>query len=128
MKDKEKARAYNREYYQRRREYMIAKAMAWRAANPDWHAATQSSWKNANREIERQKVALRRAAGLITTPRAPYQGPKECAHRAVSKAVKSGRLKRTPCWVCGNPKTHAHHSSYDRDMRLLVVWLCPSHH
>lgn len=47
------------------------------------------------------------------------------ANTAVSNAVRDGRLKKQPCWVCGC-KAVAHHPDYDRP--LDVVWLCQPHH
>lgn len=48
------------------------------------------------------------------------------AHNAVRDALKTGALVRKPCELCGEPKTHAHHDDYDR--QLDVRWLCGSHH
>jgi predicted signal transduction protein with EAL and GGDEF domain len=55
-------------------------------------------------------------------------GSKEkiAAHSAVAAAVKSGRLERLPCEVCGAAESEAHHDDYARP--LAVVWLCPEHH
>ena len=47
------------------------------------------------------------------------------ANTAVTNAVRDGRLKKQPCWVCGS-KAVAHHPDYDRP--LDVVWLCQPHH
>jgi hypothetical protein len=47
------------------------------------------------------------------------------ANTAVARAVREGRLKKQPCWVCGE-KAVAHHPDYDRP--LDVVWLCQPHH
>jgi hypothetical protein len=47
-------------------------------------------------------------------------------HGAVSKAIRSGKLTRMPCVVCGSNKSLAHHESYD--MPLDVVWYCQIHH
>lgn len=53
--------------------------------------------------------------------------PKKAAAKvAVMMAVRSGRLKRMPCQVCGLRKSHAHHDDYDKP--LDVIWLCPEHH
>ena len=52
------------------------------------------------------------------------------AHNAVARAVRSGALvKPEACWHCGS-KRHvvAHHSSYAKDMRLAVTWLCQACH
>lgn len=48
------------------------------------------------------------------------------ARRAVREAVRSGRLVRQPCEVCGSKKVQAHHEDYSR--RLDVKWLCTEHH
>jgi hypothetical protein len=47
------------------------------------------------------------------------------ASHIVSNALRGGKLKRQPCWSCGE-KAQAHHPDYSRP--LDVVWLCTSHH
>ena len=47
------------------------------------------------------------------------------ANTAVGNAIRDGKLKKQPCWVCGE-KAVAHHPDYDRP--LDVVWLCQPHH
>ena len=49
------------------------------------------------------------------------------AVQAANNAIRDGRLERELCWVCGDA-AQAHHSSYDADMRLVVTWLCGTHH
>lgn len=51
---------------------------------------------------------------------------KYAAHSAVLVAVRSGRLLRRPCEVCGTEPAHAHHDDYSKP--LDVRWLCPAHH
>ena len=41
-------------------------------------------------------------------------------------AVASGKVKRQPCEVCGNPKSQGHHHDYSKP--LDVKWLCARHH
>ena len=53
---------------------------------------------------------------------------REAAKNAVQYALRTGKLVKEPCFVCGDPKTHGHHSSYAPDMKLAVTWLCQSHH
>lgn len=48
------------------------------------------------------------------------------AHSAVSHAIRDGRLRPMPCWVCGDAKSVAHHPDYSAP--LDVVWLCQAHH
>ena len=51
---------------------------------------------------------------------------KRKAHNKVSNAIKSGKLARQPCCICGDPKVEAHHDDYSKP--LDVRWLCKKHH
>lgn len=53
---------------------------------------------------------------------------RESAKNAVKHALKIGKLVKQPCFICGSEESVAHHSSYARDMRLAVTWLCTPHH
>lgn len=45
----------------------------------------------------------------------------------VGNAIKSGKLIKQPCEVCGSTKRiHAHHDDYSKPLE--VRWLCPKHH
>lgn len=48
------------------------------------------------------------------------------AHCLVNYAIKSKKLFREPCQVCGNQNTHGHHDDYDKPLN--VRWLCSIHH
>ena len=48
------------------------------------------------------------------------------AHRKVYYAIKTGKLFKEPCAVCGNKDVHAHHEDYSKP--LDVIWLCVKHH
>jgi hypothetical protein len=47
-------------------------------------------------------------------------------HKAVSKAIKEGVLKRLPCEKCGETKSIAHHEDYDKPLE--VIFLCQPCH
>lgn len=51
---------------------------------------------------------------------------KKHAHRLMFRAIRSGKLVRLPCEVCGDPNSHGHHHDYSKP--LDVWWLCPVHH
>ena len=51
---------------------------------------------------------------------------KYAARVAVSNALRSGRLVRMPCEVCGCNESEAHHDDYS--LPLDVRWLCRVHH
>lgn len=50
----------------------------------------------------------------------------ELARRQVTAAIRSGRLVRQPCEICGERRSEAHHEDYSRS--LDVRWLCRKHH
>jgi len=48
---------------------------------------------------------------------------------AVAYAVKTGKLIKQPCEVCGTWLVQAHHhNGYDKEHQLDVQWLCVIHH
>jgi hypothetical protein len=53
---------------------------------------------------------------------------RESAKNAVKYAIKPGKLFKEVCFICGEEKSVAHHSSYAKDMRLVVTWSCTQHH
>lgn len=50
---------------------------------------------------------------------------RQAARLAVAREVRSGRMLRRPCAICG-AKAQAHHDDYSKP--LDVMWLCPTHH
>ena len=48
------------------------------------------------------------------------------AHSILCYAIMSGKLKKQPCYICGDMHVHGHH--YDYSKPLDVIWLCPTHH
>jgi len=75
----------------------------------------------------RAKTPERRAKARAITVKWRAENPQgEKAHRAVSYAVSSGKLKKLPCEFCGSERVHAHHRDYSKPLE--VVWLCAKCH
>jgi hypothetical protein len=56
-----------------------------------------------------------------------YQHPfKDAARKSLHKAVAAGEVKKSPCEVCGEVKSEAHHTDYNKP--LDVMWVCRKHH
>lgn len=55
-----------------------------------------------------------------------YQQPKGRARSLVAQAIRSKRLLKEPCLVCGETRSYAHHE--DHSQPLVVLWLCAKHH
>ncbi len=68
------------------------------------------------------RIALAKAVQEKWKARHPKR---RAANIALGNAVRDGRVKKQPCWVCGS-KAVAHHPDYDRPFD--VVWLCQPHH
>lgn len=51
---------------------------------------------------------------------------KRAVHIITGNAIKSGRLVKQACEVCGSDIVHAHHDDYAYPLQ--VRWLCPEHH
>lgn len=83
--------------------------------------------KVQERERERAKTPERRAytAGVGKRWRAKHPEAYR-AHNAVNNAVRDGKLGKLPCAICGNPKSHAHHTDYSKPLE--VKWLCAQCH
>lgn len=48
------------------------------------------------------------------------------ARSDLNHAVRSGKIKREPCRICGEEKSEGHHTDYSKP--LIVIWLCNKHH
>ena len=88
------------------------------------------NWVLSERKRHRQKSRKYREEGK-KYKKSDYkkwllQNPeKKKAHMEVKNALRSGRMHRHPCCICGN-KAHAHHEDYSKPLE--VIWLCPKHH
>lgn len=52
---------------------------------------------------------------------------KDICRRKLAYAVKTGKIKRMACEICGTVEdVHGHHEDYSKP--LLVQWLCRKHH
>lgn len=77
------------------------------------------------REYDRER-GNRQDASYLSDYRAEYPN-KYAAHAMVGTAIKSGKLEKKPCELCGTSNAvHAHHDDYLKP--LDVRWLCASHH
>ena len=76
---------------------------------------------------ERSKLPERKSKTAEVTKKWRENNPDGYrAHYLLGNAVRDGRIKREPCEVCGDARTHGHHEDYSRP--LDVKWLCALHH
>jgi hypothetical protein len=96
-----KANASRPDGWKRKTEDRAAYQREWAAANPGYMTKKKKNWWQKNKDRMRVKDALR-------------------------YAIKTGKVLKTPCHVCGSEKVEGHHPDYSRP--LDVVWLCKEHH
>jgi len=48
------------------------------------------------------------------------------AHSKVNYAIKTGKLTKEPCCMCGSIMVQAHHDDYSQPLE--IMWLCAVHH
>ena len=76
---------------------------------------------------EYQATKQGKAAALRAKKNWAARNPeKRAAQYSVSKALRSGKLVKLHCFVCGDSDTQAHHADYSN--ALGVTWLCTTHH
>lgn len=94
-------------------------------------------WLAKERKRQREKTSAKRYLRISKTPTkedrykatSKYRKShplKHAAHMAVQVAIKSQKLFKQPCQVCGNPNSEAHHDNYEEPLN--VLWLCSKHH
>lgn len=130
-------KAYRAEHADKVRAYDRIRGKVRREANPRGEYLRQVRWKLLNPDKAKAKwqreQAERLAAGKINaslnTKKQRAKHPlRHKARRAVEAALKSGRLTKKPCCICGESNAHAHHDSYKEEDRLNVRWFCRPHH
>lgn len=101
--------------------------------NPEKIKKELKKWNEKNRDKARAQGLknYKKNTDAIKKRVAEYKlknPEKKKAQHAVYNAIRSGKLKKKPCEVCGDLKVDAHHESYSPENWLNVVWLCRLHH
>ena len=91
----------------------------------------QNRLKNLERirkyDLDRAKIPKRKIASYEITKKWRQADPRRMrCHNAVARAVRSGKLRKQSCEMCGALKTLAHHENYDDPLN--VRWLCQPCH
>ena len=83
---------------------------------PSGYGADNPNWKGgiSKNHYHYKKLQVERYPEMVN------------ARKKVHQALKSGKLKKKPCAICGSEDVQAHHKNYD--CPLDVVFLCKKHH
>ncbi len=104
----------------------------WYAKNPEKHRDIRRRGyiKNKEKIIEVTSAYIKNHPEIRAKGQNNYRAKypqKYKAHGIISDGVRSGRIKKEPCRVCGETKrVHAHHSDYSKPRD--IMWLCQPHH
>lgn len=91
------------------------------------YAHCRKCTRERNNESRKRNIEKARARGAANTKKMMEKYPEKYLARSKTMyAVKTGKLKRLPCEVCGEIKVDAHHPDYSKPLE--VKWLCRAHH
>lgn len=147
--NKEDRVAYNKQYYQKHKKEINARIKEKRKLCPGsrkeehvkYYAKNKerlSLWHKGNYIKNTERILAVRRSYKLTQASKDAQAKSDVksrnkfpekikARKITFWAIKSGKLLREPCEVCGSiSKIHAHHEDYSEPLE--VVWLCKKHH
>ncbi len=96
---------YSREYKKANRDLCTKYNQDWKKRNPE---KVKIAHSRNDKSYAKKHPERRRAINILY------------------RAIKSGKIKRQPCIVCGNPKSQGHHEKYSKPLE--VQWVCQTHH
>ena len=121
-------------YHNRRvcKPCMISRARFWAENNKDRARDLHTKWYSEHRDgVIRYQREYKKRVGK--GPERIYKAKHRANHPDRARArniitweLRKGKLRPEPCFVCGEPKTHAHHPDYSKPRD--VIWLCTKHH
>lgn len=123
--ERERKRAYDKEYYKTRSEKNKAKTKRWRHTHPEKVLEYREKYKERQKELYKtpkykKMMAKSRLKYILNNPE------KHQAHILLNQAVRRGDIQRKPCEVCSNPQVEGHHEDYTKPLE--VIWLCRKCH
>ena len=119
---REENKERTQQYYIDNKERINEVTRKWKEDNPDLLKKQRKEYQD--REDVRQRRSERERYVLQTDPEARK---KKNVRKMVQRAVRSGKILRGDCEVCGAmDNIHAHHDDYDKPFD--VRWLCSDHH
>ena len=113
---KEEVSASNKLYYQLHKEKIKAQHKAYRSAHGEKWKAYNEKWYSIHKEEIKKRGYNQKEE---------YK-PHHRVRVKANNAIRSGKLIKQPCEVCGCLKVEAHHCDYNKP--LDVMWLCKKHH
>lgn len=106
-----------KEHYWKNHDKIIEKSRIYSKENIDRKRDYWNKWYLKNRDA------------VIKSRRTLENNARHRASENVRLHVKNGDIKKSPCEVCGDINSNAHHYlGYDKEHYLDIKWLCTKHH
>ena len=103
-----------------------------RSEKSEYYKAYDKERANLPHRVEARFLYSKTSNGILSGNKAKKKwqeknADRRAAHGILGRAIKSGKIIRMPCEVCGSTeKIHGHHEDYTKPLE--VKWLCPQHH
>ena len=94
--------------------------------NREYNAARLADPAKRAKKLEQDRASSKRHYEKRRAYDKARDPVKQNARGNVRNRIWRGTMKRLPCEVCGEPKSHAHHHDYSKPID--VRWLCAKHH
>lgn len=110
-------------------------ALKTRAENIDYYLEYDRSRANLPHRVKlRKRIAekwktdpkLKKRSAILKKQWQEKNHIKRAAHVITGNALRSGKLIKQPCEICGKKKVDAHHEDYTQPLK--INWLCRKHH
>lgn len=129
---RERNKAHILEYNKNYKKEHLDKVKQWNKKYYETHKQEHKDYKKKYIEENREAVYdYNREWGRKNRDKTMVQTRKwrvktNNASSMVRNAIRTGKLNKQPCEVCGDAKAEAHHDDYNRPLE--VRWLCKKHH
>ena len=119
-----------REYFLAHKEEILANPK-FKAYQKEYGAKRANTPEYREKARERYHKNREKILAYAKVYRQTHKAKPRPPHKAKCKdlfryAVKTGRIQKQPCSVCGALKAEGHHSDYSKPLE--VIWLCRLHH
>jgi len=123
LKNRDKILAYHKKYWKNYYPEVKEKVKAYQA---DGYLKNWKKQHEYSRKYKQTEIGKKNHCEIARKDRIKHPLQHQ-ARSAVAQAVRSGRLIKKPCEICGSmEKIEAHHNDYRK--KLIVRWLCAYHH
>lgn len=95
----------------------------------EWYKLNKKKCQEQQKEYRKkhkklmQKINRKAYYNYIANPENRLK--KVCRDMTCQK-IRSGKMNRQPCTICGNKTTEAHHPDYNKPLE--IIWLCKKCH